>query len=957
MSIENTKSDPENKKKSRLWIFDLILISVLLLAAYFRLTGLFWGENQFLHPDERFLVWVGTDISPVSSLSEYFDTANSSLNPHNRGHGFYVYGTLPMFLARYIVEWIYGHSGFKEMTEVGRSLSAIADILTVVLVYLIAKRVYDKRVALIAALFSTAAVAQIQHSHFFTMDTFLVFFSFLAFYFAIRIVTDDKDWERGATEQSNDIKPDPSQQENNIDQPPGRKTRNPFHVFQIIHHPLLLPCLGFGIALGMAVASKLNAAPMALILPGALAFRLLELPPNKRERYLVQSILFLGLAALVSLVTFRLLQPYAFSGPDFLGIKPNPQWLANIQELRAQSSGDVDFPPAMQWARRPVWFSGKNLVLWGLGLPLGILAWFGFLWAGWQMLTCKDKKRSTLGRHALLWGWTAVYFTWQSLSQNPSMRYQLLVYPTLAIFAAWAIVEFYDKWKSRRNHIDQEDEGTDSTQANAINRDSNPLLRLLVILVATIVLISTIAYAFAFTQIYDRPITRIEASRWIYQNIPAAINLRIQTTEGITNQPLPFPYTFTITPGTPYVYNFQPKVEGELSEIYLPNVSDQLGGSEEKNLEITISSVASPEDSITSASVSDVFPTADASDNTGYTITFDQPITLDTENTYILSIKIPGEVSGIPLTGEITLRIQPFEGSSSGEAIDQVLSGTSMNLRHQAPFALDFSTDANGHLEQILIESAPLEVGFSVPQNIKLKLALLGSELEMLESDMTIQENSSDQGYWYSVNQPPALLKGQDYVLTLETEPTGLALSLTGKALANEGDWDDGLPLRLDGYDGFGGLYPLDLNFNMYWDDNPEKLERFLRILDESDFILISSSRQWGSLPRIPERYPMTTIYYRNLLGCPTSEEIERCYNLAEPGMFQGNLGFELTQVFRSDPVISPLRINDQFAEEAFTVYDHPKVFVFQKTDAYDSEQVRRILSTTDLHLIIDTRS
>ena len=49
----------------------------------------------------------------------------------------------------------------------------------------------------------------------------------------------------------------------------------------------------------------------------------------------------------------------------------------------------------------------------------------------------------------------------------------------------------------------------------------------------------------------------------------------------------------------------------------------------------------------------------------------------------------------------------------------------------------------------------------------------------------------------------------------------GGALSLSGAALANEGDWDDGLPLRIDGYDGFGGIYPPDLNFNMYSDDNP----------------------------------------------------------------------------------------------------------------------------------------
>lgn len=164
------------RRPLRAWAYDLLLIYVLLMGLFFRGSGLFWGENQYLHPDERFLVWVGTDISPVNSISEYFDTPNSTLNPQNRGHGFYVYGTLPMFLTRYVVEWVHGHSGFGEMTEVGRALSTLVDLSTVVLVYLVAARLYDRRVAILSAAFSAAAVLQIQQSHFFTMDTFIKLF-------------------------------------------------------------------------------------------------------------------------------------------------------------------------------------------------------------------------------------------------------------------------------------------------------------------------------------------------------------------------------------------------------------------------------------------------------------------------------------------------------------------------------------------------------------------------------------------------------------------------------------------------------------------------------------------------------------------------------------------------------------------------------------------------------------
>ena len=179
-----------NRPRSPLpiWIYWFGLMVILGVGAYFRFIGIDWGEEQYLHPDERFLVWVGSDIAPVKSLSEYFNTATSSLNPHNRGHGFFVYGTLPMFLARYLVESIYGHSGFREMLTVGRPLSAIFDLLTLYLVAATARLLFGRGVSLLAAAFYGLAVLPIQLSHFFKEDTFLNFFIFLGVYFAVRVV-------------------------------------------------------------------------------------------------------------------------------------------------------------------------------------------------------------------------------------------------------------------------------------------------------------------------------------------------------------------------------------------------------------------------------------------------------------------------------------------------------------------------------------------------------------------------------------------------------------------------------------------------------------------------------------------------------------------------------------------------------------------------------------------------
>ena len=126
----------------------------------------------------------------------------------------------------------------------------------------------------------------------------------------------------------------------------------------------------------------------------------------------------------------------------------------------------------------------------------------------------------------------------------------------------------------------------------------------------------------------------------------------------------------------------------------------------------------------------------------------------------------------------------------------------------------------------------------------------------------------------------------------------------------------------------------------MYWPDDHSKLERFETILDQADYIFITSNRQWGTTTRVPERYPLTTFYYRYLLGCPAYKDVLWCYSIAEPGSFFGELGFELVAVFHSNPRLGPFEFNTQFAEEAFTVYDHPKVLIFKSSTTRRGELV-----------------
>lgn len=790
-----------------LWLYYLGLGLILALAIYFRTVGIDWGEEQYLHPDERFLVWVGSDISPVKSLSEYFDTANSSLNPHNRGHGFFVYGTLPMFITRYLVEWIFGHSGFREMTLVGRPLSALADVITVLLVAATALHLYGRRVSLLASAFYALAVLPIQLSHFFKEDTFLNVFIFLAIYLAVRIVDE----------------PDPAspalQEEDVSEVPPPTLWQE---LLQKLKSPLFFLSIGFGVSFGCAMASKLTAYPLAFVIP--LAFFIREVYSRlsgKREYpqrlFLHQALICLAGSAIITLLVFRLFQPYAFRGPGFFGVLPNPAWVANITEQRNQSTGDVDFPPALQWARRPLWFSWQNLTIWGLGLPLGLIAWAGFLWMGWRIL------RGDWRQHGVLWGWTAFYFAWQSLQHNPTMRYQLPTYPGLAIMAAWAILALWERSASTASSSETTWRFTLQTLRNWWTPRRS---RFTAVLLAVIVLGLTSAWAYAFTRIYTRPVTRIAASRWIYQNVPAPIQILINTTGASSSytQPIPFPYDSAISRTAPYQSYFTAAASGEVEQIRLGHALDILNLRAQKTLQITLQKSAQPELSASTTLTADFLPVSDPRGNS-YEIHLDHPF---------------------------------------------------------------------------------------------------------------------------------PLVKGEQYQITLSlTGENDASIALFGAAPANESSWDDGLPLRMDGYDGYGGIYQPDLVFEMYWDDNPEKFSRFIATLDQADYIFISSNRQWGTVPRVPERYPLSTAYYRHLLGCPEEKDIIWCYNVAQPGQFQGDLGFELIQVFESFPSLGPIRINDQFAEEAFTVYDHPKVLIFKKSADYDPLQTRRILGSVDLSMAI----
>lgn len=136
----------------------------------------------------------------------------------------------------------------------------------------------------------------------------------------------------------------------------------------------------------------------------------------------------------------------------------------------------------------------------------------------------------------------------------------------------------------------------------------------------------------------------------------------------------------------------------------------------------------------------------------------------------------------------------------------------------------------------------------------------------------------------------------------------------SGTIIATE-HWDDILPLYNSEKYTFESLTLYDLP------DNEAKWININNKLSKSKYLIISSNRLYIPLTKLRNCnkylscYPKTAKYYDDL--------------------FNGKLEFKKVAEFTSYPFIKlgnfKLEIIDDTADESFTVYDHPKVYIFKK--------------------------
>jgi Dolichyl-phosphate-mannose-protein mannosyltransferase len=472
--------------RARLWVAANQLVAVaacgvFVAAGYLRLSDANWDQGQHLHPDERYISTVEDNIHWPRSPWTYFDVHTSPLSPYNTAQGAdYVYGTLPLFAIKGVASLL-GEDDYGRLNIVGRHLSALVDLGTLVLVFLLARLLLAALVprrapwgAILAAALYGFTVTAIQFSHFATVESWLVFFSTLTLYLSARACGGPVD---------------PTQR-------------------------IELGWAFVGVALGLTIACKVSGVVVGVAVGVAILGRLAVIARVVDTKETLMRGAAAGLVLVVpGYLAYRVVSPYTFASSFWLNLSINPNYHDALARQQAALRGEGLFPPAYQWLlSRPIWSPLENLVRWQLGPPFGVAAAIGVVllaislalpviravrqraWRTWRTSASASAIERLTLQAMLLAFILAAFFPFATLFAHTG-RYLVPLVPALAVAAAYGVVVLLNRWP-------------------------RVLVTVSAILVAT-----TAAYAFAFHTIYDRTNTRLAASHWIVAHVPAGATI------------------------------------------------------------------------------------------------------------------------------------------------------------------------------------------------------------------------------------------------------------------------------------------------------------------------------------------------------------------------------------------------------------------------------------------------
>lgn len=308
----------------------LLLVTMLQgLICLLRLQGTGWDQYVGLHPDERHMIFTMSDM--LRRLAEqpaaaddlgrlWFGTGVSPLDPRRDG-GSYVYGEFPLLAVTLLAKW-QATEGWESLLHIGRATTSIVESTAALAVFMTSYTLRPRLApALLAMAVYAAAPTAMQLTNFFTVDPWLM----AAVAWAL------------------------------------------FAIVMLSQTAKLRYAMLAGLFCGVAVACKATGLLLAVPEAAAIVFVWSRRGMGAAFRCAV-------MGSLAALLIFRLLNPFAFTGPTVFDISLSPRFMQDLQAI-ANISSAADFPPNWQWlAGYPLTAFLRDFILFGSGPAMLVLA-------------------------------------------------------------------------------------------------------------------------------------------------------------------------------------------------------------------------------------------------------------------------------------------------------------------------------------------------------------------------------------------------------------------------------------------------------------------------------------------------------------------------------------------------------------------------------------------------------
>jgi 4-amino-4-deoxy-L-arabinose transferase-like glycosyltransferase len=390
-----TISTPQTKKTlaTSEWVLPVALF-ILFLAL--TLPGISWGAPSVWHPDEIV----------VRSINALFD--NYKFSETN-----FDYPDLPQYAMLFLGKLMLAVGQGDNILVAARVLSAVLAGLTIILTYIITRRMgASLYVAALSGLLLISVSEMPHNGRFAHNDTYLIFFVTLAILFLLTYVQSKGD-PSGSSEGSTFTR----------------------RVAPTVYNKIWLYAAFFTV--GLATSSKFTGVSLIL---APLAVYIIEEKDNIKKNWLV-SLVVLSVGGLLAFWGFGLGTPKVLVAPYFYlkHLLPTLQWQTTYGYQPDSIRGI---------------FGQYGVMTNGLGLGLVLLFGAGLVWAIWKVVKAyrehTTEQPQVKSFTVLLIAILALDLP-MMISYNYQLRYFLTLMPFLAIFSAFFIEKAYQWAKATNN--------------------------------------------------------------------------------------------------------------------------------------------------------------------------------------------------------------------------------------------------------------------------------------------------------------------------------------------------------------------------------------------------------------------------------------------------------------------------------------------------------------------------